>query len=307
VQPQTRGALTSTTSAFRNFALAFTLLTFSPYIALGQRNTSLAPGGTASMRPEGERTPRMLTAGRRSRPLQRVVPREPANPKPGYTTSRVGYVNSMFTPRTHDSVLLATICEFTYKLAHPASPVPTLFEVLSPDKFVRPFWDMERYTDSQPSPEDMCATHHGNIDLITTFMRQLDPTGTFEPKEHLVAAERSRYVVHNGKQAYKVSFRYYAVGYKVKPAALAAAMAVARSASGAPLFPPESGFDLTVYPKHGIRLLGSLLCAKGKGGDKALLQALANQDGSTPDIDSYVVGYVQASTTCGCEQQQRGR
>ncbi|KAG2484426.1 hypothetical protein HYH03_016736 [Edaphochlamys debaryana] len=172
-------------------------------------------------------------------------------------------------------------------------------ELLTATGWYHPFWDWERYCEHQPTEGALKLMYAEAQQKITRLMKSLDPTGTFEPRMHLHAAHRCRPL--DGTE-YKVSFRFYVSGYKVKLPALATAMKAAKAEDESPLFPAGSGFDLSVYPREGSRLLGSVLCAKGKDGDNALLQPLQLENSPHPEIHNYVVAFVQESDVALCSE-----
>ncbi len=211
----------------------------------------------------------------------------------GYTTSKVRYVESLHTRRSSIGCQSTTVSHYVAKLRDGISARNTLFEALPADTPSRVFFDFDRYVQlhATPGPEELASLHETNISTIRSFMLLHDPTQTFDPQHHLQSAQRHREVKHGGEVVFKVSFRYYVPGYKALLPQLKAAVLAAK-ADG--LF-AEEGWDAAVYPTTCDRLLNSVLCGKGKGGDCTILRPMLQPDGSLPELHKYIVGYTYST------------
>ena len=227
-------------------------------------------------------------------PARAVPIREAEHPPPDYTTATVEIVNSIQTNRSNIQRLpISNLCA---KLLAPASRPHTFCEVLDPSKPARLFFDVDAYTDAQnqPSKAELEQAQASCAETITTFMRCFDQA--FSPQLSLHAAERHRPVIRNGAAAFKVSLRFFVTGYRVLLSQLKRAVETARHpATGQLLFPQDQGWDSSVYPVNGQRLLNLVLCAKGKDGDMAVLRPLPQEDGTPTELHNFFVHYTQPS------------
>lgn len=125
---------------------------------------------------------------------------------------------------------------------------------------------------------------------IEQFMRLYD--NTFDPITQLYSGQRHREVVHDNKQAFKISFRFYLLGYKVNYAKLKRALLAAQQLHN--LFKDE-GWDFSIY--NDKRILNMPLCSKGKGNDMQPLLPERLHDGQLPCITHFFVSYISADDT----------
>lgn len=85
-----------------------------------------------------------------------------------------------------------------------------LCESITADTMVKPFFDFERYHDSQPADDVVSCVHTNCLDTICQLF-------CFENASQIASAQRHGFVTKAGVKKYKISFRYYVQGcYRLK-------------------------------------------------------------------------------------------
>lgn len=168
-----------------------------------------------------------------------------------------------FRPRIHEKrsgvpVKLFTLSEFRSTVCEGFGRSSTTWlETVTCDSIVKPYFDWEEYVAAEPPPA-VLSNFYSDLkrELVTLFDASSD--------EFLACATRHGWVTkRDGSQPFKISFRFYATGYKMQVKDLGRMVKDSTVLS--------ERWDTGVYPANvqaGEQLLGCIGCCKGlsKGG-----------------------------------------